>query len=78
MTNFKCPICETKITVEDSAPKGQRITCPNCYAQLAIQQVKDKKFLACAICKEAVFEPDNCEECERRRERKKLINDGEL
>lgn len=75
---IKCPICETKIEIAADARSGQRLTCPNCFAQLAVFSHQGKRVLGCAICKEPLFDPGNCEDCERRRERKKILEAGEL
>jgi primosomal protein N' len=75
---MKCPICETVIEVPDPTREGTRITCPTCFAQLGIFKHKSEHILACAICKEAVFDPDKCADCERRREKKKIIEEGRL
>jgi len=57
---------------------GDRLTCPGCFAQLGLFLRKGKFEVGCAMCKEPVFDPDACEECERRHEKKKLIEDGQL
>jgi len=76
--NYPCPVCENFIEVSDQAKAGERITCPNCFAQLVVHHKKGKIVLGCAICKEPVFDPANCDECERRRERKALLEEGRL
>jgi primosomal protein N' len=76
--NLKCPICETNIEISDTSRKGERVTCTNCYAQLAMHLLKKEPILACAICKEPVFDPANCGDCERRKERKRIIDEGTL
>jgi primosomal protein N' len=75
---LKCPVCEFKIELPAKGQAGERITCTNCFAQMALYNHKGKLILGCALCKEPMFDPANCEECERRRERKKIIDGGEL
>lgn len=79
MASQKCPICEAQIEIPAGPREGKRITCPNCYAQLGIHRHKGKWVLGCAICKEPVFDPSLCEECERRHEKKReLLEEGRL
>jgi len=76
---FKCPICEADIQIPDNTKPGERITCSSCYAQLGLYKFHGKWTIGCAFCKEPVFDPAACEECERRHERrKKLIEEGRL
>jgi len=75
---MNCPICEHKIEVTEKTKIGERITCLNCFAQLGLFKHKGKLVLACAMCKDPVFNPDNCGECERRRESKALLEEGRL
>ena len=75
---LKCPVCEYKIELPDMIRAGKRVTCPNCFAQMAVFKHKGNYVLGCALCKEPVFDPTNCEECERRREKKKILEVGEL
>jgi len=75
---LQCNICETKIEIPANAKHGDRITCPNCFAQLGLYRVKGKLYIGCAICKESVFDPAGCEACERRREKKLIIEEGRL
>jgi hypothetical protein len=74
----KCPVCENPIELTEGAKEGKRVTCPNCFAQLAWHKHKGKFFLACPTCKEAAFDPMNCEECDRRIEKRKLLEEGRL
>lgn len=76
--DLKCPICEAKIEIPADARPGRRVTCANCFAQLALFSHQGKSILGCAICKEPVFDPANCEDCERRREKKRILEAGEL
>ncbi len=79
MNVLKCPICETDIEILEKPMSGERLTCSNCYAQLALRKIKSKLILGCAYCKEPVFDPVACDECERRHERKReLIEEGRL
>jgi primosomal protein N' len=75
---LQCNVCEYKIELSDKAKPGERITCPNCFAQLGLYKYKGKFVLGCAICKEAVFDPNACAVCERNRERKSLLEEGKL
>jgi hypothetical protein len=78
MPVYKCPVCETGIDIPDNVKVQERFTCPTCFAQLALHKHKRKKVLACAICQEPVFDPANCADCERRREKKTLLEEGRL
>lgn len=78
MINLNCPICEHPIELPDSTRAGTRLTCPNCFAQLGLFKHKGKHVLACAMCAEPVFDPANCADCERRREKKKIYEEGTL
>lgn len=74
-----CPICETGIEIPDKTKGGERLTCPNCFAQLALYKRRGKLVFGCAYCKERVFDPAACDECERRHEkRRQLIEEGRL
>ncbi|MBN3033678.1 MAG: hypothetical protein JW873_06250 [Candidatus Saganbacteria bacterium] len=73
-----CPICEFNFEVPDSTKPKARITCPNCFAQLALHDHKGKKVLACAICKNPIFDPAECGDCERRREKRTILEEGKL
>jgi len=75
---MKCNICENEIEVKADAKPGTRITCPHCFAQLAVYKHKGKLVLGCAMCKESIFDPSHCDKCERRRELKELITEGKL
>ncbi|NQT29525.1 MAG: hypothetical protein HQ596_03025 [Candidatus Saganbacteria bacterium] len=78
MINLNCPVCETKIELPDLTEAGHRLNCLNCFAELAFYKWKGKNVLGCALCKEPVFEPQNCENCERRLEKKRLLEEGRL
>jgi len=75
---LNCPVCENEIEIPKEAKEGKRLTCQNCFAQLALYKYKGEKLLACAFCKEPLFDPEQCEGCERRREKKKIIEEGRL
>jgi len=78
MIKLTCPICENNIELSDSSKAGSRLTCPACFAQLALFKHQGKHVLGCAMCKEPVFDPGNCGDCERRREKKKILEEGRL
>jgi C4-type Zn-finger protein len=79
MIKVQCPICEFKFEIPKVSKIGERVTCPNCFAQLGLHKQKDEYVLGCAFCKELVFDAQNCEECERRHEkRKQIIEEGRL
>ena len=78
MKKFSCPVCEFEIELSDKTGEKVRVTCPGCSAQLGLFKQGDKFILGCALCKEPVFDPSNCEECERRREKHKLIEEGRI
>lgn len=78
MTTMTCPICENKIELPAGAKLGHRVTCPYCFAQLALYKNNNHNVLACAMCKNPTFDPAECGECERRREKKSIIEEGKL
>ena len=78
MKTYQCPICEGPIELDEKTQVDQRLTCPNCFAQLALRKHKHRLVLTCPTCKEEVFDPQNCEECSRRAEKKKLLDEGRL
>lgn len=78
MAKLNCPICEIKIDIADDKNEKGRITCPNCFAQLAVYKHKGRMIFGCAYCKESVFDPARCDECERRHEKKRLLEEGRL
>ncbi|MGB9613626.1 MAG: hypothetical protein ACPL4K_05605 [Candidatus Margulisiibacteriota bacterium] len=78
MLKFSCPICEGAIEIADEAKEKMRVTCPHCFAQLQWYKHKGKFVLGCALCGEPVFDPDRCADCERRREKKSLLEEGRL
>jgi len=74
-----CPICENKIELPANAKAGERLTCPHCFAQLALYHHKGVHLLACALCKNPTFDAAECGDCERRREKKRaIIEEGKL
>lgn len=78
MAVYKCPICDNSFEIADSTKIGERLSCPNCSAQLALRKFRGKKVLTCPTCKEEIFDPQNCEECETKREKKRLLEEGRL
>jgi hypothetical protein len=78
MSLLNCPVCEHKIEVADTARERKRVTCQNCFAQLAVFKLKGEKILGCALCKDPVFDPFLCGECERRQEKRSLLEEGHL
>ena len=78
MKSFICPICENKIELSDKAKAKDRVTCPTCFAQLALHHVHGKLILGCALCKEPEFDPANCGDCETRHEKKRILTEGAL
>ncbi|MCU0641908.1 MAG: hypothetical protein MUC35_07525 [Candidatus Margulisbacteria bacterium] len=78
MKTFTCPICENKIELPDTVKAKERITCPTCFAQLALHHVHGKLVIGCALCNEPEFDPNNCGDCETRREKKKIYKEGAL
>lgn len=42
MKVLKCPICEANIEISDKTKVGERLTCSNCYAQLALYKHRSK------------------------------------
>jgi primosomal protein N' len=75
---ISCPVCENPIEIGKALKEGTRFTCPRCYVQLALYRRGGKWILGCAVCKEENFDPENCEDCERRRERKRNFEQGIL
>lgn len=75
---IQCNVCEFKFEVPNDTKPGARITCPNCFAQLGLYKLQGKLYPGCALCKEPNFDPSKCEDCERRREKKKLYEEGTL
>jgi hypothetical protein len=73
-----CNVCETKLDIPEGSKPGMRLTCTNCFAQLGLYKVKGQFFLGCAMCKEAVFDPNACARCERNREKKAILEEGKL
>lgn len=78
MLKLSCPICEAPVEVPPLVEERTRVTCHNCFAQLAVYRQKDEIILTCAMCKESIFDPENCENCDRRREKKRIFEEGRL
>jgi len=67
---LKCKVCEHEIDAA-GMKEGQRLSCPNCFAQLAIYIIKGKKALRCAICKKGELEcTSDCEVKMTKREKR--------
>ncbi|MBI5700844.1 hypothetical protein HZC34_03230 [Candidatus Saganbacteria bacterium] len=50
--NFKtkCTVCSHEFELPSNIEDGERVTCPNCFAQLMIKIESGKKLLRCALC----------------------------
>ena len=75
---MNCPICEHQVELPQGAQAGSRFTCGNCFAQLALHRHKGRLVVGCATCKEEIFDPLNCENCDSLRDKKKLLEEGRL
>jgi len=64
MAKVKCSVCEHELNLPDETKEGERFSCPNCFAQLALRIVNGKKVARCAVCNKEVLECS--EDCERR------------
>lgn len=64
MHEVKCPVCDHKMEVADSTKHGDRITCPNCFAQLVFDTTNGKMSARCAMCEQNKVECS--EDCEKR------------
>jgi hypothetical protein len=64
MTKVNCNVCEHEIHLPEETQEGERFTCPNCFAQLALRIVNGKKVARCAVCREGKTECGL--DCERR------------
>ena len=71
-THLKCTVCEHDIEIPEHARDGDRITCPNCFAQLKLIIDKGRKHLRCAVCGNPMLKecPDDCERKTVERERR--------
>ncbi|HVN67997.1 MAG TPA: hypothetical protein VMT55_06455 [Candidatus Sulfotelmatobacter sp.] len=79
MIKLNCPICDWPIELTEQIKHGHRITCPNCFAQLGAFKHNGKFTLACALCREPLFDADNCAECDyRKADKKKFLEEGRL
>ncbi len=62
---IKCTVCEYDIELPLEIKDGERVTCPNCFAQLKITVTNGRKLLRCAVCSNTML--DSCPgDCERR------------
>ncbi|HTY13952.1 MAG TPA: hypothetical protein VMD02_07210 [Candidatus Omnitrophota bacterium] len=50
MAKLRCTVCEHEIDIPENVHEGERITCPNCFAQLSLHIHDGKKRLKCAVC----------------------------
>ena len=75
-SKFKCTVCEGEIEVAAGITEGERVTCPNCFAQLSIRIYDGKKQLRCAICSNPkLLEcPVDCERKFSEREKRGFFN----
>ena len=64
MITLNCPVCDAQVELSKHAKLNDRVTCSNCYAQLAFKKIKGKLKLRCSLCLDdhAVCNED----CERR------------
>jgi hypothetical protein len=66
MIKLKCSVCEADIEIKDSAKVGERFTCPNCFAQLALKMVNGEKVARCAVCAKGKETMECTDDCERK------------
>ncbi len=65
MAKIRCTVCEHEIELVKDSKEGDRVTCPNCFAQLMLKIEDGKKELKCAVCSNPML--NNCPpDCERR------------
>ena len=64
MTKLKCTVCEHELDLPEGLKEGDRFTCPNCFAQLALHIFNGKKVARCAVCTKELKECGD--DCERR------------
>gem|GEM_PF-4069074 len=57
MFKLTCPICDAEVILDEKSKLNDRITCTNCYAQLAFKKVRNKLELRCSLC------PNDHKEC---------------
>lgn len=62
-TSIKCTVCENEFELPHGTKDGDRVTCPNCFAQLMVVIDEGKKQLRCAICSNPLIKecPVDCE-----------------
>lgn len=75
-SKLKCTVCEAEIEVPLETSEGERVTCPNCFAQLSLRINNGKKQLRCAICSNSkLLEcPEDCERKFSEREKRGFFN----
>lgn len=62
MHKVKCSVCESPLELPDDIKEGDRFTCTNCFAQLALKIINGKMQARCAVCRKEVLEcPQDCE-----------------
>jgi len=72
---LKCNVCEHRFEVPLKTKAGERITCPNCFAQLSLAIVNGKRTLRCAMCQQGVLECVNdCEKLLVEKEKRGFFN----
>lgn len=72
---LKCIVCENNIKVPLKTKPGERLTCPNCFAQLSLEIVKGQRVLRCALCKNGLLEcGENCEQLLNEKEKRGFFN----
>ncbi len=73
--NLKCIVCEKEFEVPLKTKAGERLTCPNCFAQLSLEIAEGKRVLRCALCKKGVLEcGENCEQLLAEKEKRGFFN----
>jgi len=62
MHKVKCTVCEHEIELPENIKEGDRFTCSNCFAQLALKIIQGRMEARCAVCPIDVLEcPEDCE-----------------
>jgi len=71
MHKLKCTVCEHEIELPETVKEGDRFTCPNCFAQLALKIAHGRLVARCAVCqKESLDCPMDCERKYSEREKR--------
>ena len=60
--SIKCTVCEHPIELKEGTSDGERVTCPNCFAQLIVRLDMGRKKLICALCSDPsiTYCPPDC------------------